>query len=329
MSRYKIRFNAYHHRFSTNKKFLYWRICVLRALDDIYSMKALTCGFVFQLSRKLMPFCVVKKEWGDIWIRRLPNSRKHFFSIQFKPSIELCFCLLGTLLLARLKSTHAHTHAHMDRHTHTHGQAHTHTDRHTYTHIHMHGQAHTHIWAHGHTHIHIFIQRWGWTLGILFSIFISKLIWGCYGKDGQCPLTQDSYFEACVPSWHLVFIFPWRPTSSDYIITMFAAPTVLATIRHYSCSLPEYNSLKAWVLGCSLYGKGGRMGKEKKRQFFSYGNGCQNRKVTGWACWLTALQRSVLAVVTQRSSVENTPPSMKWWPRMCCHYPRWHVVHLS
>lgn len=80
------------------------------------------------------------------------------------------------------------------------------------------------------------------------------------------------------------------------------------TVRHYSCSLPEYNSLKAWVLGCSLYGKGGRMGKEKKRQFLSYGNGCQNRKVTGWVCWLTALQRSVLAVVTQRSSVENTLP---------------------
>lgn len=101
-----------------------------------------------------------------------------------------------------------------------------------------------------------------------------------------------------------------------------------ATVRHYSCSLLEYNSLKAWVLRHSLYGKGGRMGMEKKRQFLSYGNSCQKRKVTGWACWLTSLQRSVLAVVTQKSSVENAPPSKKWWPHICCCYQRWHVIHL-
>lgn len=96
----------------------------------------------------------------------------------------------------------------MHTHMHTWTGTHTHTDRHTYTRMDRHGQAHTHLgtWAHTYTHFYTEVRMSTWDL--VFDFYFKTNLGMLWEGWPMFPLTQDSYFEVCVLSWHLVFLFP-------------------------------------------------------------------------------------------------------------------------
>lgn len=70
--------------------------------------------FFFQLSRKLILFCVVKKGWSYIWIRPLPNLRKSFTSLyNLRSVIKLWFYASIQIWLSFLYFLYRNTNTHI------------------------------------------------------------------------------------------------------------------------------------------------------------------------------------------------------------------------